>query len=216
MHVFLDEAGDLGWSLDLPYRKGGSSRYLTLAFLVAPQPECKYPKRIAKELCRARGIPHGAELKGSTLRPDELIRFAKMAAAMIGSHPSVTISAITVKKENVKPHIRHDPNKLYNYMLNLSLPPLIQSEALVALSPDLRSIKVASGNSLVDYLQTQLWFEYNSKTVLRHQPLESSSSLAIQFVDVLAHIVWSLHEDGQLDPYRILAPHLKCKQLFFD
>ena len=39
--------------------------------------------------------------------------------------------------------------------------------------------------------------------------------LAIQFVDVIAHIAWSLHEDGQHEAYRILAPHMKCRQLFF-
>jgi hypothetical protein len=206
VHVFLDESGDLGWTFDRPYRHGGSSRYLTLAFLVADQSQCKYPKRLAKKTAKERGIPHGHELKGCDLPTSSLVRFAQLASKMLASHPALTICTITVKKENVQAHIRADPNKLYNYMLDLSLPDQIKSYPRVVLSPDLRSIKVASGNSMVDYLQTQLWFEHGSSTVLFHEPLESQSSLAIQFVDVVSHIAWSFHEDGELDAYRILAP----------
>lgn len=215
LHVFLDESGDLGWTLDRPYRHGGSSRYLALAFLVADQSECKYPKRLAKKLCQARGIRHGQELKGCDLSRGDLVRFADMAARMISSHPRIGLRTITVKKENVQSHIRADPNKLYNYMLNLALPDLIKSHPRVVLSPDPRSIKVASGNSMVDYLQTQLWFEHDSPTVLVYQPLESHQSLAIQFVDVVAHIAWSFHEDGQAEAYEILPPHMTSKHLFF-
>ena len=214
VHVFLDESGDLGWTFHRPYRQGGSSRYLTLAFLVAHQNKCKYPKRIAKKIAQERGIPHGHELKGSELPKSSLLRFAQMAAKMVVDHPDIAICTITVKKENVQAHIQTDPNKLYNYMLNLSLPDYVKAHPEVVLSPDPRSIKVASGNSMVDYLQTQLWFEHNSCTHLVHSPLESHTSLAIQFVDVISHIAWSYHEDGQLDAYKVLAPHMKCKYLF--
>jgi hypothetical protein len=215
IHVFLDESGDLGWTFDRPYRQGGSSRYLTLAFLIADQSQCKHPKRVAKKLAKERGIPHGHELKGCELPNSALVRFAQLAARMLTDHPELTICTITVNKENVQAHIRADANKLYNYMLNLSLPDHIKAHPEVVLSPDPRSIKVASGNSMVDYLQTQLWFEHNSSTHLVHQPLESRRSLAIQFVDVVSHIAWSCHEDGELDAYRVLAPHMKCKHLFF-
>jgi hypothetical protein len=30
MKVFIDESGDLGWTLDKPNRNGGSSRFITL------------------------------------------------------------------------------------------------------------------------------------------------------------------------------------------
>lgn len=34
--IYLDESGDTGWKFELPYRNGGSSRYLTIAALIAP------------------------------------------------------------------------------------------------------------------------------------------------------------------------------------
>jgi hypothetical protein len=36
MQVYLDESGDMGWNFSAPYRHGGSSRYLCLAFLFLP------------------------------------------------------------------------------------------------------------------------------------------------------------------------------------
>jgi hypothetical protein len=37
MNLYLDESGDLGWTLDKPYQAGGSSRYLTIATLIIPK-----------------------------------------------------------------------------------------------------------------------------------------------------------------------------------
>lgn len=215
LHVFLDKSGDLGWSLDKPYRQGGSSRFLTLAFMVADQDATKHPKRLVKRFCQTHGIPAGRELKGCDLSADQLFAFAEKAAEMLDMRGSILVCAITVNKQNVQEYIRKDPNKLYNYMLNLSLLEHVKTSPTVVLSPDARSIKVASGSSLVDYLQTQLWFEHNATTVLDHQPLESQKSLAIQFVDVVAHIVWGFHEDGEARSYQVLAPHIRCKHLFF-
>lgn len=42
MNVYFDESGDLGWSFDKPYGAGGSSRYLTIAFLIIPKLSAKY------------------------------------------------------------------------------------------------------------------------------------------------------------------------------
>jgi len=216
LHVFLDESGDLGWSLDKPYRQGGSSRFLTLAFMVADQDETKHPKRLVKRFCQGHGMHAGHELKGYDLSAGQLLAFAERAAAMLEKHSSIHLCAITVNKQKVQDHIRKDANKLYNYMLSLSLLEHVKSSPTVVLSPDARSIKVASGSSLVDYLQTQLWFEHNATTVLHHQPLESQKSLAIQCVDVVAHIVWGFHEDAKARPYKVLAPHMRIRHLFFD
>ena len=43
--VYFDESGDLGWSLDLPYRKGGSSRFFVVAYLLIPKAKNKLINR---------------------------------------------------------------------------------------------------------------------------------------------------------------------------
>lgn len=215
MHVFLDESGDLGWEFGKPFRKGGSSRFFTLAFLVVDNSTHKYPRRIMKKLRMKYRMKSSREIKGAKLTDNQLMYFAGKVVKLRTVHPDIMIEAITVKKENVQDHIREDSNKLYNFMVNLCLPDLIEGQTEVLFTPDPRSIKVASGNSMVDYLQTQLWFERGVVTKLIQRPSESHSNLNLQFIDVIAHIIWSYDEDKDRNAYRILAPMVSRRRLFF-
>jgi len=85
----------------------------------------------------------------------------------------------------------------------------------VRFHPDPRTIKVESGNSLHDYLQTQLWFEKVVQTNLITMPLESSASKNIQFSDMLSGLVQGHFEDGRSDTWNILSPYISYKTLFF-
>ena len=87
--------------------------------------------------------------------------------------------------------------------------------AVVDFIPDPRTIKVKSGNSLVDYLQIKLWFEHNSATVIRHTPVESHQSLNLQFVDFISHIIWSRYEFNESSAFNIVKSGLLIKHLFF-
>ncbi len=100
-------------------------------------------------------------------------------------------------------------------MIQLSLLHEMSNYNEVDFHPDPRKIKVESGNSLHDYLQTQLWFEKAVKTKLTTTPLESSASRNIQFSDMLAGLVQGHFEDGNSDPWNILSPHISYKTLFF-
>jgi len=215
MNVYLDESGDLGWSLNKPYRNGGSSRYLTIAALIIPKNLAYLPKRIIRKIYRAEGLPSNEEIKGQFLGRDEAKKFAQKVVRLLEREPSITISVITVKKENVQPHIRSDANKLYNYMVNFAILQEIRECPIVDFIPDPRTIKVASGNSLVDYLKTKLWFELNSATVIKHIPVESKKNLTLQFIDFIAHVVWSRYENSEYDPYRLLRPFITERHLFF-
>ncbi len=142
--------------------------------------------------------------------------FAQNAALLSTSHASdIQYFSITVKKENVQAHIRSDPNKLYNYMISLSLTKEMSRYEHVQLFPDARSIKVGSGNSLHDYLQTKLWFEKNAKTVLQTTPTNSSENLNVQFADMLSGVVQGHFEDGNSEPWAILGSAISHKRLFF-
>lgn len=215
MNLYLDESGDLGWLFDKPYQSGGSSRYLTIATLIIPKTVSHLPKRIVKEIYTHRKQQTCVELKGKDLSRDEKNKFTTMVVALLRKDPAIKISVITVTKENVNDHIRADANKLYNYMVNFATLDLIKTFPVVNFIPDPRTIKVASGNSLVDYLQTQLWFELNVSTTLIHMPMESKVNLNLQFIDFISHIVWRRYEYNEYDFYKKIKPYISEKHLFF-
>ncbi|MCK4786675.1 MAG: hypothetical protein KAV87_23145 [Desulfobacteraceae bacterium] len=134
---------------------------------------------------------------------------------MLQREPSIKISVITVYKRHVQERIRADANKLYNYMVNFALLDTIKNYPAVTFIPDHRTIKVASGNSLLDYLQIKLWFEHNSATVIKHVPVESHRSLNLQFVDFVSYIVWNHHENNESSAWNVLKPWILRKLLFF-
>lgn len=213
--IYLDESGDLGWKFDAPYRKGGSSRYLTITAVCVPSEKNHIPKRIIKDLYTQCGWPISCERKWVQMPAQERTEFASQARKMCDKHTDIYVHAIVVKKERVEEHIRKDGNKLYNYMIKLALLDRMCPYGIVTLIPDPRSIKVKSGNSLPDYLQTELWFTKKVKTELKMQPLDSQACLGIQFADMLAGVVQARFEDNDLDDFKIILPKLRLNCLFF-
>lgn len=147
---------------------------------------------------------------------DERIWFAQQACALREKYPDdIRYISITVKKENVKLHIRSDANKLYNYMIGISLINEMARHQAITFVPDPHSIKVESGNSLHNYLQTQLWFEKQVSTILTTKPCDSAASLNVQFSDMLSGVVQGHFEDGNSKPWAALRNQISYKTLFF-
>jgi hypothetical protein len=213
MRVFLDESGDMGWKLSLPFRGGGSSKFLCLAFLFTPKPLHHQTQQVITDLySKYRWI---REKKASDASPKQELEFAIAATTVLKANPTIKIDCIVVKKENVQPHIRADPNKLYNYMCRLVVCDYVTMCSEFEFIPDKRSIKVESGNSLSDYIQTVLWFECRSTAKLINDPQESDKNYNLQFVDWVAHIVWSAFEDGETAPFKELSNRIRIRRLFF-
>lgn len=213
---YVDESGDTGWSFDKPYRRGGSSRYMTIAALEAPSGLKNYPKRLVRDLYRRHGWDTTHETKWSEMDDVCRLDFATRTASMLEDRRGLSIWSMTVFKPNVQSHIRADANKLYNYMLRLLLIPRLKCYAQSKLVIDERSIKVKSGNSLHDYLQTTLWFDESSASLIEStQPISSSKALPIQFADMLAGIVQSHFEDQRSAPFLALDRRLRPGRLFF-
>jgi len=215
MNIYIDESGDLGWILDKPFQHGGSSRYLAITALIVPKTLSNYPKRIVKKIYSNRKQSTAIEIKGKDLSKDERMKFVQRVVHLLRRQPSINISSIIVNKRNVQEHIRSDPNKLYNYMVNFALLDKIDKCSAVDFMPDPRSIKVKSQKSLVDYLQTKLWFEYNSATIIRYKPTESHLNINIQFADIVSYVIWRRYEYNKSDAFNILKPHILIKHLFF-
>lgn len=215
MKIFLDESGDLGFTLTKPYRRGGSSRFLTITFLLIPNDLSHLTVRMVKKLYEKRKRSFRNELKGTDLSPNEKLYFANRIKKLLQRNKRIKIFSITVNKVRVAPHIRQDSNKLYNYMIGLVLPERIKGFQQVSLVTDERTIKVKSGNSLVDYLQIMLWFVEKTKTVLIHHPSDSSKVYNLQFVDWVSHIIWSRYEDNENEFFNIIKNKIDSVPLFF-
>lgn len=214
-NIYLDESGDLGWKFNHPYRQGGSSRYMTIAYVVCPKEKKHLLQRIVREIYNKTGTDPKIELKGSNLSVETKKVFASKVCKLVSMNPDIKIGAITVNKCKVQQHIREDANKLYNYMIKLAVLETVRNEPLVNLIRDNKTIKVKSGNSLIDYLQTTLWFELNSKTKIIDNPSDSKQVLNLVFIDWLNNLIWGNYEDQNSEPYSILKSVLDSKKLFF-
>ncbi len=213
MIIYLDESGDFGWTFDNPFRKGGSSRHLTLAFLFVPKSLKKKPQSIIRSLYKKYGWLK--EKKATEANLNQKIEFAKMCVEMLINNDEIKVDVITVKKEKVREHIRADSNKLYNYMSGLVIPNYVKKHPEIVFIPDERSIKVKSGNSLSDYLQIQLWFHHNCETKIICTPMSSEKVFGLQFVDWLAHCIWIKYEDSIPDAFNVLCKRIKNRELYF-
>ena len=96
--------------------------------------------------------------------------FAEKVRKLVSMNPDIKIGAITVNKSKVQTHIREDANKLYNYMIRLAVLPNVYGFPVVNLIRDNKTVKVKSGNSLIDYLQMSLWFDMNLSLIHISEP----------------------------------------------
>lgn len=215
MNIYLDESGDLGWVLNKPYRHGGSSRYMTIAFVACPNEKKHLLKRIVRKVYNRTKTDPKIELKGSALNVEDKKYFATEVRKLVSMNPDIRIGAITVNKSKVKQHIREDANKLYNYMIRLAILEVVKHEPMVNLIRDNKTVKVKSGNSLIDYLQTTLWFEMDSRTKLVDIPSDSKKVQNLIFIDWMNNLIWGNYEDKNSEPYEILKSVIDSKKLFF-
>lgn len=214
--VYIDESGDLGWNFDKPYRQGGSSRHLTIAGILIAHDQRHLLKRLMKDLYNKTNTPHHQEVKWANLKQEHRIWIAEQLAKLkqkLGDN--IAFICITAYKVKVENHIRQDANKLYNYMIKLAFIERFSIYEKVMLNIDQRSIKVASGNSLHDYLQTEIWFNHNPKTILETTQCDSKYHLNVQLADIVSGIVQNHFEDSKSDPFNILQDSLDVKTLFF-
>ena len=214
-HIYLDESGDTGWAFDQPYTNGGSSRYLVIAACLVPPDKDHKPERVLRHIYQHRNWNSKNEKKWARMSPEARSAFSKDAAKLARTDPDISFHAIVADKRNVQEHIRKDSNKLYNYMVKLLLLDVMAQHDYVSFIPDPRSIKVESGNSLHDYLQTELWFGLSAPTRLETTPRDSRHCLNLQFTDMVAGVVQSHFEFDDHRHWNNLSEHVNLKTLYF-
>ncbi len=214
-HIYVDESGDTGWSFELPYQRGGSSRYLVIVACLLPEALLAKPEQVVRQLFRHQRWNKGAERKWSRMSPAARSAFAGAAAALCRSKPAIRLVAIVADKREVLPHIRQDPERLYNYMVRRLLLDEMAKYSRVHLRPDPRSLKVESALSLHEYLQTELWFTAGSAALLETVYLDSRGSPNLQFADMLSGAVHAHFEFGEARNWALLEPHVRLEKLNF-
>lgn len=213
--IYIDESGDLGWTFDQPYRRGGSSRYLTIAAIVVPSEKKHIPKRVVSKLYERHKWDIGVERKWTAMSPDEKMSFVEKTVALCNNHPDIKLYSCIAYKCGVQEKVKNDSNLLYNYMIKKMLLDVMSDYETVTIVPDPRSIKVKSGNSLKDYLQLELTFTKEADTLLTMQPTDSSQCRSLQFTDMLAGVVQGHFEDRKSDCWNILGDHIITTELYF-
>ena len=214
-NVYIDESGDLGWVFDKPNREGGSSRYLTIAFVTVPEHQKRQLWRLVKKVYEKYNLNPKVEKKGSSFTDLHASYIAGRIVDLVNKQSDINICATTIKKEKVVDHIREDENLIYNYALGKKIGPVIKDLQNVTIIPDKRTIKVNSGNSFPEYLKILLWFEMKSKAKLNYTPNESTNNPHLWFIDWISNFVWRKYEDGREDAYNKLKEVLDETRMFF-
>ncbi|MEM8527828.1 MAG: DUF3800 domain-containing protein [Bacteroidota bacterium] len=208
-HAYFDESGDLGWTLDKPYRKGGSSQYFTIAALILPSEKEKYINRFIKKFHKERGGQE-REYKGADFSNRKAKVMARKIVALLQDDDEMTLVAATIKKANMPPILQGTDNSniLYNHMVQSILCHHIKNLHQVQIIPDKRSIPSGSQNSCADLIKHKLWCELQSNVNIHYQAAESHHNQRLQFIDWVANFVWRGFEgqgtSGQGEAYEVL------------
>jgi hypothetical protein len=218
MKIFIDESGDLGWTLDKPNRNGGSSRYITITGLVIDESEEKYINRFISEIYKKYNLTPNIEKKGANFSPEHSSFITSQLQKIYSKSKSFKIISITVNKSKVFDSLRKDKNIFYNYVLGLLLKPEIVQHDSIEIILDKRTIKVSHGESFPDYIKTEIWGE-GLDIEISCEFVESTKNKMIWFADWYANFIWRNHEDNETSSYSQLNQLSKDrfleKRLFF-
>jgi Protein of unknown function (DUF3800) len=216
MKIFIDESGDLGWTLDKPNRNGGSSRYITLTDLVISENDEKYITRFISDIYKKYKLTPNIEKKGANFLPEHSSFISNQLSKLSTKCHSFMIISLTVNKSKVFDALKKDKNIFYNYALGLLLKNEIVKHERVEIILDKRTIKVSHGESFPDYIKTQVWGEGHNIEISCCF-LESTHNKMLWFADWYANFVWRNYEDNENSSYSVIqnATYFSEKRLYF-
>lgn len=210
----MDEAGDTGWSLQAPYGKGGSSRFLILAAISIPAGKNNHVERIVRHLYRARkGRALSNELKSTEINGWEKTQVALKLRALTQQHPAITLHAIVAEKHNVNPALRSKSESFYTHMAEQMLYSELAKQTTVEFYPDARTLKQKDRHALPNYLETRLAIGGYIPSITTI-PSESGTYLEIQCADIITSMLFANYEYGDATWLNILAPAITITKLY--
>ena len=204
MNIYIDEAGDLGFSK-------GASKYFVISFLATDFP--KYIKRVIKQIKIKYKIPANVELKAyksyKNIKIDLLSKLSNL---------NIEIFYICLNKDKVNDRLRKDTNILYNYMTNLLLVPYLEKSGFknVSIIVDLRITKVAKGMRFDDYLKYKLLFEKDMDIDLYFHHIDSKQSNIMVAIDFISNSIFRKYERKDFSGYNLIKNKIiEANHLFF-
>lgn len=213
IRIYLDESGDLGWMLDAPHGRGGSSQFLTIACAVVPTGKETQLERTVRGFYKARNRKLSSELKSNELSAKEKVQFLLQSAKLVGLHPDVSFHSITIDKQKVSPALRKDNALLLNLMQKTLLVPLMRGHSYVTLIPDRTNGAERLSEILEGVLKIAL-IEGGAQTALTIIPTDSRHDLGVQFADYLAGVVWQSYEFASRGKQMGSIDHIQNSMLF--
>ena len=215
LDVYFDESGDLGWTLDKAYRRGGSSKFFTIGYMMIPPHKNKIINRFIKRFNQERGSEK--EYKGMEFSEKRAKSIARKIMHILRLHDDILVGAITVRKDNLPIQVLGTQNDdvAYNFLVQKALCENLEQLEKANIIPDKRSVPKGSQNSCSDLLKNDLWFWKNSSVEINYSPEESHRNHRLIFVDWIANFVWRKYEFEKDKAYLILEPLLEENTVYF-
>ncbi|MCP4482616.1 MAG: DUF3800 domain-containing protein [bacterium] len=189
LSIFLDESGNM--------HQNSPDRFFVIGGVITEKLLLLYKKykKANLHLKRMRNFSLGKELKASHMKRDDKIFLLNEIQKQL---PNMRFLAIVVDKEKLYRKITR-VNLFYNYLIKILLLSLAQKNIInnhtlkIGLLLDNRSIKVASKNSLEDYINIEFNYHLFVKDHMYFYAdyLESSSNFNIQLADLVCNTIWS-------------------------
>jgi len=104
--AYMDESGDLGWKLDAPYQRGGSSRYFIVAIAVGADNKHRRFGKVMDTLHAAQKWTSVKEKKWATASDQARLNFCQFAAKALSATRSLTVMVAVCHKENAPAFMR--------------------------------------------------------------------------------------------------------------
>jgi Protein of unknown function (DUF3800) len=208
LSIYLDESGDLGREFELPFGRGGSSRFFTLAAVAVDDAQISQLTRTVRGIYKGRSRLVKSELKSHQLNQKEKALFAQQAKQMAQTKKLTELSAITVDKRSLPALMHTDREVMLHHMHKQLLLPLLISHAEVTLIPD----QTNGGERLTQTLDAVLNLaiaEAGANTQLTIRATDSKHDLAVQFADYLAGLAWQASEFGKDAGLKMLGADIR-------
>lgn len=184
LHVFVDESGNLG------YNEG----HFIIAMIVLHNP--KRIKNIIKSFCSYHSLE---EAHASTLNfPQKQFLINKLTKQQDYNITYIIADKMMIKKKK----LFDNNNLLFNYLFSFLVKDIIKANTDdVHFHVDNRTQKVASVNSLKEYIQIKAFTEWNFTKELQFEYRDSRECKQLQMADLVANCVWRKYQRKSEDFY---------------